>query len=95
MTKVMIAETGALKAAAAKVLRVTTQRCRANFMRNALACVGKKDRQIFTAVLRTAFDHEKLAESKDHWARLIEVFQPRHSNLAELTRRGEDGVLSY
>ena len=33
-----------LKAAAAKVLGATIQRCPVHFMRNALACVGKKDR---------------------------------------------------
>lgn len=38
-----------LKAAAAKVLGATAQRCRVHFMRNALACVGKKDRPIVTA----------------------------------------------
>ena len=47
-----------LKAAAAKVLGATVQRCRVHFMRNALACVGKKDRPIVTrfegAVLRPA-----------------------------------------
>ena len=37
-----------LKGAAAKVLGATIQRCRVHFMRNALACVGKKDRPIVT-----------------------------------------------
>ena len=84
-----------LKAAAAKVLGATIQRCRVHFMRNALACVGKKDRPIVTAALRTAFDQDTLAESKDHWAKLIEAFQPRHTKLAELMLRAEDDVLSY
>jgi transposase-like protein len=35
-----------LKAAADKVLGATIQRCRVHFMRNALACVGKKDKSI-------------------------------------------------
>ena len=39
------------------------------FMRNALACVGKKERPIVTAALRTAFDQDTLADSKDHWAK--------------------------
>ena len=67
-----------LKAAAAKVLGASVQRCRVHFMRNALACVGKKDRPIVTAVLRTAFDQDTLAASKEHWAKLIEAFAPRH-----------------
>ena len=39
-------------------------------MRNALACVGKKDRPIVTAALRTAFDQDTLADSKEHWTKL-------------------------
>ncbi len=46
-----------LKAAAAKVLGATIQRCRVHFMRNALGCVGKKDRPIVTAALRTRAEH--------------------------------------
>ena len=84
-----------LKAAAAKVLGATIQRCRVHFMRNALACVGKKDRPIVTAALRTAFDQDTLAESKEHWAKLIEAFQPRHPKLAELMLRAEEDVLAY
>jgi len=84
-----------LKAAAAKVLGATIQRCRVHFMRNALACVGKKDRPIVTAALRTAFDQDTLAASKDHWAKLIDAFQPRHPKLAELMLRAEDDVLAY
>ena len=76
-----------LKGAAAKVLGATIQRCRVHFMRNALACVGKKDRPIVTAALRTAFDQDTLADSKEHWTKLIEAFQPRHPKLAELMLR--------
>jgi hypothetical protein len=43
-----------LKAAAAKVLGATIQRCRVHFMRNALACVCKKDRPIVTAALQNS-----------------------------------------
>lgn len=84
-----------LKAAAAKVMGATVQRCRVHFMRNALACVGKKDKPIVTAALRTAFDQDTLAASKEHWAKLIDVFEPRHPNLAELMRRAEEDVLAY
>jgi len=77
------------------VLGATIQRCRVHFMRNALACVGKKDRSIVVAALRTAFDQDTLAASKEHWAKLIEAFQPRHDKLAELMIRAEDDVLAY
>ena len=64
-------------------------------MRNALACVGKKDKPIVTAALRTAFDQDTLASSKEHWAKLIDAFEARHPKLAELMRRAEDDVLAY
>lgn len=63
-------------------------------MRNALACVGKKDRPIVTAALRTAFDQDTPAASKEHWAKLVDAFEPRHPKLAELMRRAEDYVLA-
>ena len=84
-----------LKAAAAKVMGASVQRCRVRFMRNALACVGKKDRPIVTAALRTAFDQETIAASKEHWAKLIDAFEARHPKLADLMRRAEDDVLAY
>jgi putative transposase len=84
-----------LKAAAAKVMGASTQRCHVHFMRNALACVGRRDRPIVTAALRTAFDQETLAASKEHWEKLIEAFEPRHPKLAELMRRAKDDVLAY
>ena len=84
-----------LKAAAAKVLGTTVQRCRVHFMRNALASVAKKAKPIVTAALRTAFDAEDLAASKEQWAKLIEAFRPRHVKLAELMARAEDDVLAY
>lgn len=84
-----------LKAAAAKVMGASVQRCRVHFMRNALACVGKKDKPIVTAALRTAFDQDTLAASKEHWAKLIDAFEARHPKLADLMRRAEDDVLAY
>jgi len=84
-----------LKAAAAKVLGATIQRCRVHFMRNALACVANKDKPIVTAALRTAFDQDTLQASKAQWAKLIEAFAPRHPKLAELMARAEDDVLAY
>ena len=60
----------------------------------ALACVGKKDRPIVTAALRTAFDKDTLAASKEHRVKLIEAFEPRHEKLAELMRRAEEDVLA-
>jgi len=44
-----------LKAAAAKVLAATWQRCKVHFLRNALAHAGKGQRQMVLAAINTAF----------------------------------------
>ena len=84
-----------LKAAADKVLGATIQRCRVHFMRNALACVGKKDKPIVTAALRTAFEAGSPKAAKEKWSKLIEAFEPRYPKLAELMVRAENDVLAY
>jgi len=66
-----------------------------NVAAKVLACVDKKDRPIVTAALRTAFDQDTLADSKEHWTKLIEAFQPCHPKLAELMLRAEEDVLAY
>ena len=47
-----------LKAAVAKVLKATWQRCRVHFMRNALAHAGKGQRRMVLALIGTAFAQE-------------------------------------
>ncbi len=44
-----------IKAAAAKVLKATWQRCRVHFMRNALAHAGKTQRRMVSAAIGTVF----------------------------------------
>jgi transposase-like protein len=44
-----------LKAAAAKVLKSTWQRCRVHFIRNAPAHAGKGQRQMVLAMINTVF----------------------------------------
>jgi putative transposase len=53
-----------LKAAAAKVLGACWQRCRVHFMRNALACVGKRNRAMVAAALRNAFEQPNREASR-------------------------------
>jgi putative transposase len=47
-----------LKAAAAKVLKATRQRCKVHFLRNVLAHAGKGQRQMVLAMINTAFAQE-------------------------------------
>jgi len=56
-----------LKAAVAKVLTATWQRCRVHFMRNALAHVGKGQRTMVAALLRTAFAQDCEDEARRQW----------------------------
>lgn len=79
----------------AKVMGARVQDCRAHFMRNALACVCRRDRAIVTAEFRAALDQDKLTVSKEHWAKLSEAFESGHPRLAELMRSAEDDVLAY
>jgi putative transposase len=44
-----------IRAAVAKVLKSTWQRCRVHFLRNALAHAGKGQRQMVLAMINTAF----------------------------------------
>ncbi len=84
-----------LKAAANRVLGATLQRCRVHFMRNALACVNKKDRDIMAAALRNAFDQDTQQASREQWRKLIDAIRPGHKKLAELMERAEEEVLAY
>ncbi len=47
-----------LKAAVAKVLHASWQRCRVHFMRNLLAHAGKQGRRVVAAFVGTAFAQE-------------------------------------
>ena len=84
-----------LKAATAKVMGATIQRRQVHFMRNALACVTKKDKPIVTAALKAAFDQQTLKDSKQQWGKLTDAFRPNHPKPAELMGRAEEDVLAY
>ena len=59
-----------LKAAIAKVLNATWQRCRVHFMRNALAYAGKTQRRIVSAWIGTAFAQDTPLPLKSNGAML-------------------------
>ena len=84
-----------LKAAAAKVLSATWQRCRVHFMRNALAHVGTKQRQMVAAAIRTAFAQETEKAAHDEWRDVAKRLRTRFPKLAELMDEAEDDVLAH
>jgi putative transposase len=70
-----------LKKAAAKVLGSTWQRCRVHFMRNALAHVGAKQRQMVAAAIRTAFTQETEKAAHGEWRDVAKRLCPRFPKL--------------
>jgi len=84
-----------LKAAAAKVLNATWQRCRIHFMRNALAHVAKGQRDMVAAVIRTAFVQENHDAAVAQWRQVADSLRPRFEKLAELMDEAEQDVLAF
>ncbi len=84
-----------LKAAAAKVLGATWQRCRVHFMRNALAHVPKGQREMVAAAIRTAFVQEDHEAAVAQWRQVADSLRPRFDKLAELMDGAEQDVLAF
>jgi putative transposase len=84
-----------LKAAAAKVLSSTWQRCRVHFMRNALAYVGPSQRPMIAAAIRTAFTQETAEAAHEEWRAVADRLRDRFRKLAELMDEAEDDVLAH
>ena len=84
-----------LKAAAAKVLSSTWQRCRVHFMRNALAHVGASQRPMVAAAIRTAFTQETAEAAHQEWRAVADRLRERFRKLAELMDEAEDDVLAH
>jgi transposase-like protein len=84
-----------LKKAAAKVLSATWQRCRVHFMRNALAHVGPKQRQMVAAAIRTAFTQETQDAARAEWRAVADRLRERFPKLGALMDEAQDDVLAH
>jgi putative transposase len=84
-----------LKAAAARVLNATHQRCRVHFARNALAHAGKSGRRVVSALMATAFAQEDAAQAKAQWRKVSDQLRPKLPKLSELMDTAEEDVLAY
>ena len=84
-----------LKAAAAKVLGATWQRCRVHFMRNALAHVTKGQRLMVAAAIRTAFVQDGHQAAINQWRQVADSLRKRFEKLAELMDEAEQDVLAF
>jgi len=93
-----------LKAAAARVLNATWQRCRVHLppfgrclrpMRNALAHAGKSGRRVVSAFIATAFAQEDAAAGQAQWRRVADQLRPKLPKLATFMDQAEADVLAY
>ncbi len=84
-----------LKAAAAKVLKCTWQRCRVHFIRNALAHAGKGQRQVVLALINTVFAQESAEAASAQWRQVADQLRPKFPKLAVLMDGAEGDVLAF
>jgi transposase-like protein len=84
-----------LKAAVAKLLNATWQRCRVLFARNALAYAGKNGRRVVAAFIATAFAQNDADAAKLQWRKVADQLRPTLPKLAALMDDSETDVLAY
>ncbi len=84
-----------LKAAAARVLGATWQRCRVHFMRNLLAHAGKQGRRVVSAFVATAFAQDDAEAAKSQWRQVADQLRAKAPKLAALMDEAEVDVLAY
>ena len=84
-----------LKAAAAKVLKATWQRCKVHFLRNALAHAGKGQRQMVLAMINTVFAQETLDAAIAQWRVVADQLRAKFPKLAAMLDKSEADVLAY
>jgi putative transposase len=84
-----------LKAAVARVLHASWQRCRVHFMRNVLAHAGKSGRRVVAAFIGTAFAQEDAETARIQWRQVADQLRPKVPKLAALMDAAEADVLAY
>jgi len=84
-----------LKAAAAKVLHASWQRCRVHLMRNLLAHAGRHGRGVASAFVATAFAQEDAEAAKAQWRKVADQLRPKLPKLASFMDEAETDVLAY
>ena len=86
---------GGIKAAVAKVLNATWQRCRVHFMRNVLAQAGRQGRRVASAFIATAFAQETPEAASTQWRAVADQIRPKVPKLAAIMDEAEHDVLAY
>src|SRR5271166_2551072 len=84
-----------IKAAIAKVLHATWQRCRVHLMRNLLAHAGRQGRGVASAFIATAFAQEDAEAAKAQWRKVADQLRPKLPKLAAFMDEAETDVLAF
>jgi len=84
-----------IKAAIAKVLHASWQRCRVHFMRNALAHAGRQGRRVVAAFIGTAFVQDDAEAASKQWRQVADQLRAKVPKLAALMDEAEADVLSF
>ena len=84
-----------IKAAVAKLMNATWQRCRVHTMRNALAHAGKSSRRVVSAFMATAFAQASAETAKTQWRRVADQLRPKLPKLNALMDEAESDVLAW
>jgi len=84
-----------IKAAVAKVLKSTWQRCRVHFLRNALAHPGKGQRQMVLALINTVFAQDSSEAAVTQWRAVADQLRVKFPKLATLMDEAESDVLAF
>src|ERR1700745_2629684 len=84
-----------IKAAVAKVLNATWQRCRVHFMRNVLAHAGRQGRRVVSAFIATAFAQDDAEAARTQWRRVADQLRPKLPKLSSFLDEAEADVLAY
>ncbi|MFO0236077.1 MAG: IS256 family transposase [Burkholderiales bacterium] len=84
-----------LKAAVAKVLHATWQRCRVHFLRNALAYANKGQRQMVFALINTIFAQETAEAAHQQWRIVTDQLREKFPKLATMMDGAEHEVLAF
>jgi putative transposase len=84
-----------LKAAIARVLHASWQRCRVHFMRNALAHAGKSGRRVVSAFIATAFAQDDAEAAKNQWRKVSDQLRPTLPRLSAFMDDAESDVLAF
>jgi putative transposase len=84
-----------IKAAVAKVLKSTWQRCRVHFLRNALAHPGKGQRQMVLALINTVFAQDSQEAAITQWRTVADQVRTKFPKLGALMDEAESDVLAF